>query len=377
LSGDDPETQIILSYFKDTADGADTGHPLPYGYLGTLRLEFQSDVTEEVVLQWENISLTSKDADGETDTDVFGTAVAPAMVASATQVELGGEATVTVSKLVNSGNVSNGTATANNVINWTITKTGTADVAVTGQTGTSFTTALSEPSITLTSSGSGAASVEVGATVGGVTVASATVVFEQATPVELASFGGEAADQGVVLNWTTGSQTNNAGWRILRSEDGENYEAVGSFVQGAGTTEELLNYTFTDEGLPQSETVFYVLEQLDLDGSVHLSNPIEVLLGARFQDIPQDFSISAYPNPFNPSTTVSYDLPSAELVSIVIYDVLGQEVRRLVDDQKTPGRYSIRWDARDNSNRPVGSGVYIAKIEAGTFSQAQKMLLLK
>jgi len=268
----------------------------------------------------------------------------------------------------------NGTS---NLIDWTVTATGNASVAVEGQSGLTFTTAPTATSIVLNSSGSGNSTVSVQAVVGSATFTAADVVFEEATPVELAAFGGEAVEDRVVLDWTTGSQTNNAGWRVLRSTDGENYEAVGAFVAGSGTTEELLSYSFDDLEMPQGESVFYVLEQMDLDGTVHLSNPIEVLLGARFQEIPEKFRVNAYPNPFNPSTTVSYDLPSAEQVTIVIYDVLGQEVRRLVDDQTAAGRYNIRWDARDNGGRSVGSGVYIARIDAGTFSQSQKMLLLK
>ena len=61
----------------------------------------------------------------------------------------------------------------------------------------------------------------------------------------------------------------------------------------------------------------------------------------------------------------------------MIYDALGQEVRRLVADTKSAGRYTIQWDARENLGRGVGSGVYIAKVEAGAFSATQKMLLLK
>ena len=102
-----------------------------------------------------------------------------------------------------------------------------------------------------------------------------------------------------------------------------------------------------------------------------------MILGARFLDLPTEFGTHIYPNPFNPATTIAYDLPSESAVSIVIYDALGQEVRRLVTEQKNAGRYTVQWDALDNLGRGVGSGVYIAKVEAGQFSASQKMLLLK
>jgi hypothetical protein len=231
--------------------------------------------------------------------------------------------------------------------------------------------------LTLTATGSGAATVTVTATDGTTTTDPVTIQFDEQVPVELASFVGEAVESQVVLNWATASQTNNAGFRVLRSTDQGTFEPVSELIDGAGTTDALMNYSFTDETLPAAELVFYVLEQIDLDGTIHRSNPIEVILGARVLNLPTEFASAVYPNPFNPSTTVSYDLPADAQVSIVIYDAIGQEIRQLVNNAHSIGRYSVQWDARDNLGRSVGSGVYIAKIKAGQFSATQKMLLLK
>lgn len=222
----------------------------------------------------------------------------------------------------------------------------------------------------------GSLQVTVKATVNGEDTAPATFTFTQLNPAELASFDGALQTDRVVLNWSTVSQTNNAGWRIMRSVDGENFEAVGNFVQGAGTSDALMNYSFEDRDLPGVDRVYYRLEQVDLDGSIAQSNVIEVLLGARMP-LPTEFAVNVYPNPFNPSTTISYDLPEAGSVTVVIYDVLGQQVRHLVSQVNAAGRYSIQWDARDNQGRGVASGVYIAKVDAGTSTLSQKMLLLK
>ena len=203
-----------------------------------------------------------------------------------------------------------------------------------------------------------------------------TLTFTQLNPAELASFDGAMQTDRVVLNWSTVSQTNNAGWRVMRSVDGETFEAVGNFVQGAGTADALMNYNFEDTNLPGVEKVYYRLEQVDLDGSISQSNVIEVLLGARMP-LPTEFAVNVYPNPFNPSTTISYELPESAPVSVVIYDVLGQQVRHLISQFNSAGRYSVQWDARDNQGRGVASGVYIAKVDAGTTTLSQKMLLLK
>ena len=264
-------------------------------------------------------------------------------------------------------------------ISWTVTTTGDGSLSVLDVDGMMLELddmrMVTADKIVLKVTG-GSLQVTVKATVNGEETTPATFTFTQLNPAELASFDGALQTDRVVLNWSTVSQTNNAGWRIMRSVDGENFEAVGNFVQGAGTSDALMNYSFEDKDLPGVDKVYYRLEQVDLDGSIAQSNVIEVLLGARMP-LPTEFAVNVYPNPFNPSTTISYDLPEAGPVSVVIYDVLGQQVRRLVSQVTSAGRYSIQWDARDNQGRGVASGVYIAKVDAGTSTLSQKMLLLK
>lgn len=265
------------------------------------------------------------------------------------------------------------------VIVWTVSTTGDGSLSVLDADGMMLELddmmMVTANKIVLKVTG-GSLQVTVKATVDGTETAPVAFTFTQLNPAELASFDGALQTDRVVLNWSTVSQTNNAGWRIMRSVDGENFEAVGNFVQGAGTSDALMNYSFEDKDLPGVDKVYYRLEQVDLDGSIAQSNVIEVLLGARMP-LPTEFAVNVYPNPFNPSTTISYDLPEAGPVSVVIYDVLGQQVRRLVSQVTSAGRYSIQWDARDNQGRGVASGVYIAKVDAGTSTLSQKMLLLK
>jgi len=86
-----------------------------------------------------------------------------------------------------------------------------------------------------------------------------------------------------------------------------------------------------------------------------------------------DFSLEQnYPNPFNPSTSIKFTVPSSEFVSLKVYDVLGNEVTTLVNEQKAPGVYEVRFDAGD-----LSSGVYIYKLQAGNFTQTRKLMLMK
>jgi len=86
---------------------------------------------------------------------------------------------------------------------------------------------------------------------------------------------------------------------------------------------------------------------------------------------------NAYPNPFNPVTTLQYDLPQDALVNITIYDMMGRIVSNLVSSQQNAGYKSIQWDATNNAGQPVSAGLYLYTIQVGKFKQTKKMILLK
>jgi hypothetical protein len=95
-------------------------------------------------------------------------------------------------------------------------------------------------------------------------------------------------------------------------------------------------------------------------------------------DLPKVYELSNnYPNPFNPSTTIQYAVPRVSNVSLVIYNVLGQKIRTLVDQPQNAGRFNVTWDGRDNVGHVVGSGVYFYRLNAGETSLVKKMLMLK
>jgi len=94
--------------------------------------------------------------------------------------------------------------------------------------------------------------------------------------------------------------------------------------------------------------------------------------------LPDKFSLGQnYPNPFNPSTHIGYALPKTARVQLIIYNVLGQKVRTLVDKQQSAGRYQMQWRGLDDAGRQVASGVYIYLIRAGAFVKAHKMILMR
>ena len=95
-------------------------------------------------------------------------------------------------------------------------------------------------------------------------------------------------------------------------------------------------------------------------------------------EIPLTFELKQnYPNPFNPSTIISYQIPQSEMVTLEVYNALGQKVRTLVNENHEAGSYEIVWDAKNSSGNSLSSGVYLYRITAGNFIKTMKMILLR
>lgn len=113
------------------------------------------------------------------------------------------------------------------------------------------------------------------------------------------------------------------------------------------------------------------------DGSYGL-NQVASLGTVQVQTRPEIFGLADnYPNPFNPETTLKYQLPEAADVKLEVYNVVGQVVRTLVADHQNAGRYVVQWDATNDNGQPLSSGIYFYHIQAGEFQKTKKMLLLK
>lgn len=94
--------------------------------------------------------------------------------------------------------------------------------------------------------------------------------------------------------------------------------------------------------------------------------------------MPTEFSLSQnYPNPFNPTCVIAYSLPTDCQVKLAIYNILGQKVKVLVDEYQNYGYKSVTWDGKDNQSKELATGIYFYRIEAGSFVQTKKMLMMK
>ena len=185
-------------------------------------------------------------------------------------------------------------------------------------------------------------------------------------PVELISFSANYSNGKVHLNWVTASELNNSGFEVERN-NGNGFEKIG-FVKGNGTTNQRSSFTFIDEN-PGSGKIQYRLKQIDFDGTFNYYGIVEVDV-----DIPSEFNLSQnYPNPVNPTTTIEYTIAKAGIVNLIVYNMLGEEVVRLVDNQFNDiGKYSIKFDASK-----LASGTYIYRLQSGDVIISKKMNLIK
>ena len=195
-------------------------------------------------------------------------------------------------------------------------------------------------------------------------------------PVQLVSFTGVFVNNAVRLNWRTLSEINNYGFYVQRrAESGEQFVDVpNSFVAGHGTTNEPHDYTFTDNTVSAGSWQ-YRLKQVDLDGTIHFTEPINVSSPTSVKELaPIEFALKQnYPNPFNPETNVKFSVEQTGRATLEIYNLLGQKVATLFDDDVEAGYYQT---VKLNGSN-LASGVYLYRLQSGKKSDLKKFMLLK
>jgi hypothetical protein len=165
------------------------------------------------------------------------------------------------------------------------------------------------------------------------------------------------------LEWTTVSEINNYGFFVEK----DRRDIPGAFITGSGTTMEEHHYSYKPAG-----DGCYRLRQVDLDGAAHFSQEISVTVDQR-DPMPAVFQLSQnWPNPCNPRTVIRFALPAASNVKLTVFNSLGEEVDLLANGSFGPGYHDVTFDGTG-----AASGVYFYRIQAGSFVQTRRLLLLK
>jgi len=169
------------------------------------------------------------------------------------------------------------------------------------------------------------------------------------------------------LYWQTASETNSRGFEVQRRGVDRKYETLG-FVNGAGTTIDRQSYEFSVEDLDFGEHTFR-LKQIDLDGGYAYSNEVEVLI-----EVPDAVAIEgAYPNPFNPSTTLRFAVSVDQNVRVTLHDVQGRVLKEIGSIQAAP--HEEQYVRIDGAGLP--SGMYLVRLEGEFFAITEQVTLVR
>lgn len=194
-----------------------------------------------------------------------------------------------------------------------------------------------------------------------------SVRLSDIVPVELISFSAAAGPSYISLHWSTATETNNSRFEIERSTEAEGFSVIGS-AQGAGTSQQTNEYIYRDADVVPGTAYTYRLKQIDYDGTVSYSRAVSAEM-----TLPALFTLEQnYPNPFNPATNIAFTLHGSSRVTVTVYDVLGSSETMLLDESLKAGRHSVPFNAEN-----LPSGIYLAKIQAGSQSAYIKMMMLK
>ncbi len=207
-------------------------------------------------------------------------------------------------------------------------------------------------------------------------------ISDLALPVELASFTASAGNGHVTLQWVTASELNNAEFMLQRKTGDDPFRVIATLT-GQGTTNSETRYRFVDEDVENGRTYHYRLADRDYSGVIAYSAVISATPSAGTEGLensgllPLDFKLyPPFPNPFNPQTTIRFDLPAhqgaSHPLSVEIYDSGGRLVSVLFRGTLNAGQYRLNWNA---ASRP--SGVYYLRLQSNRYTHTQKMMLLK
>jgi len=197
-------------------------------------------------------------------------------------------------------------------------------------------------------------------------------------PVQMTNLTATASrEKGIILHWRTESEADCAGFHVWRSEtEAGPYDRITtSLIQAQGNSSTATDYTFIDKNVHDGILYWYKIEEISIEGKSKFFGPISV---TGITPVPAEFTLSQnYPNPFNPETTLEYQLPEKCFVSIKIYTLLGQEIKELLEEYQSPGRWTVKWNGTDNFGRKVPSGIYLFRMKAGSYTEIRKMTLAR
>lgn len=164
-----------------------------------------------------------------------------------------------------------------------------------------------------------------------------------------------------------------AGYKIYYDTDDEDFPYRFSVDAGNVTS-------FTIDNITATANYFFAVVAYDTEGNESWftkANESVYLAIEESTNLPNSISLTNFPNPFNPSTTIHYTLPEESQATISIYNLLGKRVAQLNSSKQSSGSHSIQWNGTDRQGNSVPAGIYFYQLQAGDFVQTKKMVLMK
>ncbi len=201
---------------------------------------------------------------------------------------------------------------------------------------------------------------------------------DNSLPVTLSVFEAEATPTQVVLKWKTESEIDNMGFNLYRRDEiNQTWQKINTaLIPGAGNSSMAHTYTFTDRNVQSGKTYSYRLESVSFNGRVEtFTQKIQSVL----VPVPKEFAVFPnFPNPFNPTTTLKFQLPEQQRISILIYDLKGNLVKHLLNNALLqPGEHQVVWDATNDASNTVASGTYLYRVISKKHTKMGKMVFIK
>ncbi|HMA62608.1 MAG TPA: FlgD immunoglobulin-like domain containing protein, partial [bacterium] len=206
---------------------------------------------------------------------------------------------------------------------------------------------------------------------------------DNSLPIELQSFTASLENQKVILNWETASELDNSGFNIFRSgqENGGYMQINEELIDGAGNSSTTKYYQYIDQKVIPGNQYWYKLQDVSFAGETEMHGPVSVKLESDLNNqSAESFALyPGYPNPFNPFTNIRFDMREDADLNIAIYNIQGQKIKTLIDDDYPAGRnYSVQWNGTDQQGNQVSAGVYLCKMKTSTgFQKIRKMVLVR
>lgn len=208
------------------------------------------------------------------------------------------------------------------------------------------------------------------------------------TPVNIINSEVKQVQNGVNIIWTTAKELSNQGFFIERCEVFDDsiftdWVEIATYLTNQalvshGDKNDQNDYLYVDVSITMDSNYEYRIADVSNVGIVTYHDISTTLSVIELLGIPDEFTIKqAFPNPFNPVTTIRYGLPRSSDVRIVIFDITGRQIVNYVESEKAPGWHDFKWMGVDRFGVVNGTGIYIVRIQAGPLVKTQKITFLK